>query len=321
MADRKDQILKRLADEDIEAYLASGEWRGKAGGYAAQGLAGTFIVKMVGSYTNVVGLPLYETTTMLAGDGLTFNMDNCDVLGSGATTIIAQNGVQASFGPSGTIARSRVSQHLYTPLTFVSTGLLLFDAGAVDVTDSTLDDNNVGAYYIDTDGTVSASAVHNLAATAVYGIALDDSAAALTGGSRIPPIELFDAEALRGEDGPGAGNTVNITDSTLIGHDEADSFGISAYASGASLTLNVTGSQIRDWDYGIDTFESAGTIVGTVVQQPYEWGYQGMLLMAKYLEGDKSGIPADELIIVPTKIIDKDNVDAFEAELIARIKG
>jgi len=61
--------FKRLADEDIEAYLASGEWRGKAGGYAAQGLAGTFIVKMVGSYSNVVGLPLYETTTMLAGDG------------------------------------------------------------------------------------------------------------------------------------------------------------------------------------------------------------------------------------------------------------
>jgi septum formation protein len=61
--------FKRLSDQDIESYLASGEWRGKAGGYAAQGLAGTFIVKMVGSYSNVVGLPLYETTTMLAGDG------------------------------------------------------------------------------------------------------------------------------------------------------------------------------------------------------------------------------------------------------------
>src|SRR5215211_4429275 len=42
--------FKRLADEDIEAYLASGEWRGKAGGYAAQGIAGSFIVKVVGSY-------------------------------------------------------------------------------------------------------------------------------------------------------------------------------------------------------------------------------------------------------------------------------
>ena len=61
-----------------------------------------------------------------------------------------------------------------------------------------------------------------------------------------------------------------------------------------------------------------GTIVGTVVQQPYEWGYQGMKLMAKYLEGDKSGIPANGLIIIPTKIIDQSNVDAFWAELKQR---
>jgi ribose transport system substrate-binding protein len=64
-----------------------------------------------------------------------------------------------------------------------------------------------------------------------------------------------------------------------------------------------------------------GTIEGTVVQQPYEWGYQGMKLMAKYLEGDKSLIPENKLIIVPTKIIDKANVDSFETELKARIAG
>jgi septum formation protein len=61
--------FKRLSNDDIESYLDSGEWRSKAGGYAAQGLAGTFIVKMVGSYSNVVGLPLYETVALLAGEG------------------------------------------------------------------------------------------------------------------------------------------------------------------------------------------------------------------------------------------------------------
>jgi septum formation protein len=61
--------FKRLSKEDLEAYLASGEWRGKAGGYAAQGLAGTFVVKIVGSYSNIVGLPLYETVSLLAGEG------------------------------------------------------------------------------------------------------------------------------------------------------------------------------------------------------------------------------------------------------------
>jgi septum formation protein len=61
--------FKRLSSAEIEAYLASGEWRGKAGGYAIQGLAGSFPVKLVGSYTNVVGLPLYETMSLLAGEG------------------------------------------------------------------------------------------------------------------------------------------------------------------------------------------------------------------------------------------------------------
>jgi ribose transport system substrate-binding protein len=64
-----------------------------------------------------------------------------------------------------------------------------------------------------------------------------------------------------------------------------------------------------------------GTIVGTVVQNPYEWGYQGMKLMAKHLEGDDSGIPGDKLIIVPGQVITKDNVDSFENELKARISG
>jgi ribose transport system substrate-binding protein len=58
-----------------------------------------------------------------------------------------------------------------------------------------------------------------------------------------------------------------------------------------------------------------GSISGTVVQQPFEWGYQGMKLMAKYLEGDKSGVPANGIIIVPGKVIDKSNVDDFMASM------
>ena len=61
--------FKRLSSEELAGYLGSGEWRGKAGGYAIQGLAGAFVVKIVGSYTSVVGLPLYETVGLLAADG------------------------------------------------------------------------------------------------------------------------------------------------------------------------------------------------------------------------------------------------------------
>ncbi|MBB4000030.1 Maf family nucleotide pyrophosphatase [Aureimonas pseudogalii] len=61
--------FKRLSREDIERYVASGEWQGKAGGYAIQGRAGAFVVKLTGSYTGIVGLPLYETLSLLAGEG------------------------------------------------------------------------------------------------------------------------------------------------------------------------------------------------------------------------------------------------------------
>jgi ribose transport system substrate-binding protein len=63
-----------------------------------------------------------------------------------------------------------------------------------------------------------------------------------------------------------------------------------------------------------------GTVVGTVVQQPFLWGYEGMKDMAKILEGDKSFIPADGLIIIPTKVVDKSSVDEYAKEL-AKMQG
>lgn len=61
--------FKRLSAREIEAYLASAEWRDKAGGYAIQGIAGAFVQKLSGSYHGVVGLPLYETASLLTGAG------------------------------------------------------------------------------------------------------------------------------------------------------------------------------------------------------------------------------------------------------------
>ncbi|WP_421737215.1 Maf family nucleotide pyrophosphatase [Caulobacter sp.] len=61
--------VKTLSDLEKADYLAGGEWRGKAGGYAVQGVAGGFIIDLHGSYTGVVGLPLYETLNLLRGLG------------------------------------------------------------------------------------------------------------------------------------------------------------------------------------------------------------------------------------------------------------
>jgi septum formation protein len=62
--------MKRLSDAELNAYLASGEWQGKAGGYAIQGMAGAFIPWISGSFTGIVGLPLAETASLLAAAGL-----------------------------------------------------------------------------------------------------------------------------------------------------------------------------------------------------------------------------------------------------------
>jgi len=61
--------FKRLSSAEMADYLAGGEWQGKAGGYAIQGFAGSFVQTISGSYSSVVGLPLHETATLLEGAG------------------------------------------------------------------------------------------------------------------------------------------------------------------------------------------------------------------------------------------------------------
>ena len=61
--------MKRLSDQELNAYLATGEWQGKAGAYGIQGAAGAFIPWISGSFTGIVGLPLAETATLLAAAG------------------------------------------------------------------------------------------------------------------------------------------------------------------------------------------------------------------------------------------------------------
>jgi septum formation protein len=61
--------FKVLSKAEIEAYIASGEWRGKAGGYAAQGLAGRYITAIIGSYSSIVGLPLFEAANLIESAG------------------------------------------------------------------------------------------------------------------------------------------------------------------------------------------------------------------------------------------------------------
>ena len=62
--------MRVITPDEIEAYVASGEWRDKAGGYAIQGQAAVFVERLVGSYSGVMGLPLFETAELLRAAGV-----------------------------------------------------------------------------------------------------------------------------------------------------------------------------------------------------------------------------------------------------------
>ncbi|MGF1456887.1 MAG: Maf family protein [Alphaproteobacteria bacterium] len=76
--------FKRLSADDVDQYLASGEWQGKAGGYAIQGFAASFIRHISGSYSSVVGLPLFEVCQLLNGLGFPVRPPHPDASASGA---------------------------------------------------------------------------------------------------------------------------------------------------------------------------------------------------------------------------------------------
>jgi ribose transport system substrate-binding protein len=114
----------------------------------------------------------------------------------------------------------------------------------------------------------------------------------------------------------------NVADTLVKEPDIAALVGIWSYNGPAILNAvkdaNKVGKvKIVCFDEEADTLAGvkAGSIDATVVQQPYEFGYQSVQTMAKYLAGDKSVIPANKMNIVPTLVLHKDDVDAFKTKL------
>ena len=137
-------------------------------------------------------------------------------------------------------------------------------------------------------------------------------------------IDLVD---VRGDDGDQTRAKRNVED-TLTAHPEINCMvGIYSYNTPqiyAALKDAGKLGQIKIIGFDGDPVTlggvKEGSIAGTVVQQPFEWAYQGMKDMAKFIEGDKSWIPENKLMIVPTKIIDQSNVDAYNAEQAGYLK-
>ena len=115
---------------------------------------------------------------------------------------------------------------------------------------------------------------------------------------------------------------INVTDALVANPDLAACVGLWSYNAPAILSAvreakKVGKVQIIAFDEEDDTLNGvqSGAIAGTVVQQPFEFGYRAIINMSKYLSGDKSVVPANKQIFVPTRTIEKSNVEAFRAEL------
>ena len=135
-------------------------------------------------------------------------------------------------------------------------------------------------------------------------------------GSRISIIDL------RTDDGDRARAKANAADTLVKYPDISGMVGLWAYNVPAILNAlrdaNMIGKiKVVSFDEEDETLDGvkAGNVYGTVVQQPYEFGYQSIILMNKFLSGDTSFIPADKKIIVSTQNIKADNVDDFRAKL------
>jgi len=220
-----------------------------------------------GPYTvNVTGTEIddYQKNGMvLAGDGLTANVSGCTVTGSGplGAGLPAQNGIQISYGASGTVSDCVISNHMYTGGNWAATGLLLYGATSVQASDITLSDNRPGVYCQDTtSATFDGIDVSNQHADSGDGFYAYNSTSTLRDDGPAPRLvaaPLF--EEPRSGTGDRADMTVVIGHSTFTGHDATYSWGVGAFSSGTKqVNLTLTTSTIKDWDSGIVAYYGAG---------------------------------------------------------------
>jgi ribose transport system substrate-binding protein len=138
------------------------------------------------------------------------------------------------------------------------------------------------------------------------------------------PIEIID---IRTDDTDQVRAKANVSE-MLVGHPEVAALvGLWSYNGPAILNAvrdagKIGQVKIIAFDEDDETLSGvkSGAIVGTIVQQPYEFGYQSITLLAKALNGDRSGIPATRQLFIPTRVIRQNTVDDFRAKL-SQLRG
>ncbi len=211
--------------------------------------------------TNVTVTDMQKTGIVFNGDGLTVNATNCSVTGQGHTTTTAQNGFQPSYGADVTLTDCSVADIGYTGEGWVASGILLYQAGTVNINGGSVTNTQASVIYQETDGVVDGLAVTSGSIASAVGISIRDYAgvkAAMVNGHELREVSPFDADL--GFGSKAVTTNVVINDVTLTGVDEAGSYGIAAWALGDNVNVNLTESDVTNWEIGLVAYEDVSTI-------------------------------------------------------------
>lgn len=215
-------------------------------GRAALSTSGTALIE----YNTLAGYQKNGITISNAGSSATIAHNT--LTGAGPTTVIAQNGIQVSSGATADINTNTVSDHSYTPFSYVSTGLLLFD-NTVNTNDNLISENQVGIYIIEAPGTHDSNVVNASGAgtgsAGFWGIVVDDPPP-----HRQPsPWEDAPTDAVSQLDVAATAQVVILSNNELDGDGTSAGVGLEADGGfGASdIDLTATNNHIRNWGTGV----------------------------------------------------------------------
>ena len=228
--------------------------------YAYNNMGGPYTLNMTD--VNLTGYQ--KTGAALSGNGLTVNLTRVTATGVGDTLTTAQNGIQISYGATGTVTQCAVSRHCYTGTGWAATGYLISQTtGTVNITGSTASGNLAGLYADDADVSFTGGQIdYGTSAKAEYGaLAYNRSTARASTNHPLPsPVE----EAYRPRSTVDANQVVSLTNVTLVGDGLVDAAGIYGFSVGDNLDMTVTGCDVHGWDYGMILYEYGGTISASV---------------------------------------------------------
>lgn len=184
----------------------------------------------------------------LSGVGLTVDVHDCVTIGEGDIAYIAQNGIQVSYGASGTISNCTISDIRYTPASWVASGLLIYQGSTVATSNIVIDDVQAPVSWYDTNGTCGGCSVTN---GGEYGaIFVYNSGTTSRGASRSLPdpwMEAYSAPASHDL----LPYAVSVTGGCVTGTDVAGSSGIYVLAEVEPLAVDITNMTITGWETGI----------------------------------------------------------------------